>query len=68
MIVGRYDLEENKIYEAIIFTKNKKNAEEASAKYKGIIQIIKNRENNNIFMVSISDPVKIDGQIKGNFR
>ena len=68
MIVGRYDLAENEIYEANIFTKNRNVAEQESAKYNGIIRVIKNRENDNIYIVSVTNNVKIDGHIKGNFR
>ena len=68
MIVGGYDLAENEIYEANIFTTNRNVAEQESAKYNGIIRVIKNRENDNIYIVSVSNNVKIDGHIKGNFR
>jgi len=68
MIVGRYKMEENKIYEANIFTKDINVAEEASVKYSGIIRKIKRTEYEDIYMVKAGDQVSIDGEIRRKFR
>ena len=68
MIVGRYKMEENKIYEANIFTKDINVAEEASVKYSGIIGKIKRTEYEDIYMVKAGDQVSIDGEIRRKFR
>ena len=68
MIVGRYKMEENKIYEANIFTKDINVAEEASVKYSGIIRKIKRNEYEDIYMVKAGDQVSIDGEIRRKFR
>lgn len=68
MIVGRYKMEENKIYEANIFTKDINVAEEASVKYSGIIGKIKRNEYEDIYVVKAGDKVSIDGEIRRKFR
>ena len=68
MIVGGYDSENKTIKDANLYTKNRNVAEEASVKYNGVIQKIKNKENSEIFMVNLNKPVRIDSDIKGKYR
>jgi hypothetical protein len=68
MIVGSYDLENSTINDANVFTRNLNVAKEASIKYKGLLREIKTKENGAMYMVNLSEPVKIDGAIKGEYR
>ena len=68
MIVGSYDLENSTINDANVFTRNLNVAKEASIKYKGLLREINTKENSAMYMVNLSEPVKIDGAIKGEYR
>jgi hypothetical protein len=68
MIVGEYELVENKIYNANIFTKDMNAAGEASMKLNGVISKIKNDRNEEFYMVKAGEAVKIDGEIRKKYR
>jgi hypothetical protein len=68
MIVGSYDLENSTINDANVFTRNLNVAKEASIKYKGLLREINTKENGAMYMVNLSEPVKIDVAIKGEYR